>query len=416
MTMQSSPFYDIKYGWSRGEDGWNVGMDENMVKLSAMISRDIKGFVTTLPAMAPGDIYINTLDKKMYYNVGGTVYSVQAPLHASYFVNGVQYLWDGATATQTEVITAEEVGVTGAALMRAGTPADGRTALALGTIATQDASAFEPTITASPLGGSVYWNGNKSWVDFNAKVWSAPLTGFSTATSTAVVATDTVLAAFGKLQAQVTLRATLASPTFTGTPAAPTAALGTNTTQLATTAFVFNGLALKANLASPVFSGTPTAPTAAVADNSLTLANTAWVTTAISTKAPLASPTFTGVPLVPTAVAGTNTTQIASTAFVQTAILAVAASAVDSSKTANFVAAVGGNYWVRQNVTVTLPTETGRTIGDRVTLSKKISATLTITTANGTTPIVTSKGSDPIVVFDINATLIFVFNGTNWEV
>jgi len=41
-----------------------------------------------------------------------------------------------------------------------------------------------------------------------------------------------------QLNADVALRATIASPTFTGVPAAPTASAGTNTTQLATTAFV----------------------------------------------------------------------------------------------------------------------------------------------------------------------------------
>ena len=38
--------------------------------------------------------------------------------------------------------------------------------------------------------------------------------------------------------ADITNKASLASPTFTGTPAAPTASQGANTTQLATTAFV----------------------------------------------------------------------------------------------------------------------------------------------------------------------------------
>lgn len=41
-----------------------------------------------------------------------------------------------------------------------------------------------------------------------------------------------------QLNADVALRAAIASPTFTGVPAAPTAATGANTTQLATTAFV----------------------------------------------------------------------------------------------------------------------------------------------------------------------------------
>jgi hypothetical protein len=41
-----------------------------------------------------------------------------------------------------------------------------------------------------------------------------------------------------QLNADVALKAAIASPTFTGVPAAPTATAGTNTTQLATTAFV----------------------------------------------------------------------------------------------------------------------------------------------------------------------------------
>ncbi len=64
------------------------------------------------------------------------------------------------------------------------------------------------------------------------------LTGVSFAAATAITDTDTALAAFGKLQAQITLRATLASPALSGIPTAPTAATGTDTTQLSTTAFV----------------------------------------------------------------------------------------------------------------------------------------------------------------------------------
>lgn len=40
------------------------------------------------------------------------------------------------------------------------------------------------------------------------------------------------------IQAQIDLKAGLASPVLTGTPSAPTATLGTNSTQLATTAFM----------------------------------------------------------------------------------------------------------------------------------------------------------------------------------
>lgn len=44
--------------------------------------------------------------------------------------------------------------------------------------------------------------------------------------------------ALGGCTANISLYATLASPTFTGTPAAPSAAAGTNTTQIASTAYV----------------------------------------------------------------------------------------------------------------------------------------------------------------------------------
>jgi hypothetical protein len=51
------------------------------------------------------------------------------------------------------------------------------------------------------------------------------------------------------LDADLALKAPLASPTFTGIPAAPTASLGANTTQLATTAFVQAAIAALINAA-----------------------------------------------------------------------------------------------------------------------------------------------------------------------
>lgn len=79
--------------------------------------------------------------------------------------------------------------------------------------------------------------------------------------------------------------APLASPALTGTPTAPTAAVDTNTTQLATTAYVIGQGYLKSStasstyapLASPALTGTPTAPTAAAATNTTQIATTAFV-------------------------------------------------------------------------------------------------------------------------------------------
>jgi hypothetical protein len=60
----------------------------------------------------------------------------------------------------------------------------------------------EPAISAGTT--SQYWRGDKSWRDFATDVRAAVLTGLSTATIAVISATDTVLGALGKLQAQIT--------------------------------------------------------------------------------------------------------------------------------------------------------------------------------------------------------------------
>jgi hypothetical protein len=60
----------------------------------------------------------------------------------------------------------------------------------------------EPAIASGTT--SQYWRGDKTWRDFATDVRTAVLTGLSTATSAVIAATDTVLGALGKLQAQIT--------------------------------------------------------------------------------------------------------------------------------------------------------------------------------------------------------------------
>jgi hypothetical protein len=66
----------------------------------------------------------------------------------------------------------------------------------------------EPAITAGTT--AQFWQGNKSWQNFGDSVRATLLTGLSTSTKSAIVATDTTIIAFGKLQAQVT--ASFANP------------------------------------------------------------------------------------------------------------------------------------------------------------------------------------------------------------
>lgn len=73
----------------------------------------------------------------------------------------------------------------------------------------------EPAITGDTV--AKFWSGTKTWRDLATDVRAAVLTGFSTAVSTVVSATDSLLAAIGKLQAQISLRAPLDAPSFTNT-------------------------------------------------------------------------------------------------------------------------------------------------------------------------------------------------------
>jgi hypothetical protein len=196
----------------------------------------------------------------------------------------------------------------------------------------------------------------------NARGIGSVLTGLSTASGGTVAATDSILAAIGKLENRTALNdakvswpgsvafssvtgkpttlagygitdaAPLASPALTGTPTAPTPVTTDNTTKVATTAFVAAYVSANSlSSVSPALTGTPTAPTATVGTNTTQLATTAFVTAGF---APIASPALTGTPTAPTATAGDNSTKIATTAFIAASYAPLASPAFSGTPTA----------------------------------------------------------------------------------
>jgi len=95
---------------------------------------------------------------------------------------------------------------------------------------------------------------------------------------------------------------------------------------------------------------------------------------------------------------------------------AVDAALYNSSWTTDFTASVGASYWLSGSYVVTLPASTGLPAGIMVRFMKAQAATPTIQVGAGTATIKTAKGSDTSVIFDVDAGLTFVFNGTDWEV
>lgn len=72
----------------------------------------------------------------------------------------------------------------------------------------------EPKITVGT--SSQMWIGTKKWVSILTTIQSVLLTGLSTATNSAITASDTIIKAFGKLQAQINARLPLKGGTMTG--------------------------------------------------------------------------------------------------------------------------------------------------------------------------------------------------------
>lgn len=92
----------------------------------------------------------------------------------------------------------------------------------------------EPAFVAGTA--AQYFCGDKTWRDLATDVRAAPLTGLSTATNAAITASDTVLSASGKLQAQITEldfeKLSQSGGTMTGALTLPDNGLVVGTTQI----------------------------------------------------------------------------------------------------------------------------------------------------------------------------------------
>ncbi|AGB71044.1 MULTISPECIES: hypothetical protein [Rhizobium] len=198
----------------------------------------------------------------------------------------------------------------------------------------------EPGIAAGTT--AQYWRGDKSWQDLAASVRAIVLTGLSTATSTAIAATDSVLSALGKLQAQVSslstskldVSATAAAATklvtartingvsFDGT-ANITVSDSSKEPSIAsgTAAQFWRGDKTWQDFATVTravaLTGLSTATNAAIAATDSILVGFGKLQAQINGLAPTNSPTLTGTPTAPTPASTDSGTTIATTAFVK---------------------------------------------------------------------------------------------------
>lgn len=91
MSNKQSPFNGINYEWTYGSDGWNVGMDENMVKLSFLSVKVVDSFESVLPSAPVAEGRSCVLpDNTVHFYVGGW-YSVTPTDGEIWVVNGKEY-------------------------------------------------------------------------------------------------------------------------------------------------------------------------------------------------------------------------------------------------------------------------------------------------------------------------------------
>ena len=104
MTQKTSPFVEGKYGWSLGEGGWNLGMDENLLKFSFLFDRNVDSITSSLPAPVNGQAHFLNTDSRLYFGSDGIFYSTPVPKWFTFQLRttGQVYQYNGTALVQLE--------------------------------------------------------------------------------------------------------------------------------------------------------------------------------------------------------------------------------------------------------------------------------------------------------------------------
>lgn len=100
MSQKLSPWIETAYGWVYGENGWNTGMDSNLLKFSVLFDCNVDSIVASLPAAVNGKVHYLTSDNRLYFAVGSTYFSTSLPRWFEFKdrLTGDTYQFNGTTA------------------------------------------------------------------------------------------------------------------------------------------------------------------------------------------------------------------------------------------------------------------------------------------------------------------------------
>lgn len=101
--MKQSPYFGINYGWGYGADGWDVGMDENLLVMSLLSKNSVNAIVPEVPVNpSEGDSYVVSSDNSVRFFVDGT-WGIIYPADGWRFTtedNGLSWMFDGGVPVQ----------------------------------------------------------------------------------------------------------------------------------------------------------------------------------------------------------------------------------------------------------------------------------------------------------------------------
>lgn len=166
MAQKQSPFIEGNYGWDLGESGWNVGMDENLLKFSYLFDSNIDGIVATLPTAVTGQAYFNTTDQHVYFAVDNSWCSSPVPLWHIFKLRttGDCYQFNGTALVHVETSTQLSADITSLNTTVVGI---GSTLGSLGSAAFQPATSFATPASVTGAIGTAnnYTDGKVAAID-----------------------------------------------------------------------------------------------------------------------------------------------------------------------------------------------------------------------------------------------------------
>lgn len=87
MPQKLSPYLDFKWGWDYGESGWNIGMDENILKSSILLDGNIEEILDNPPTTNTTlKSYYLRSDNHIYFSVNNSWITFPAPLNKIFYV------------------------------------------------------------------------------------------------------------------------------------------------------------------------------------------------------------------------------------------------------------------------------------------------------------------------------------------